>query len=148
MKRMIPLLLGMLAIPALALEVNSATQEELVAAGFSSTQAQNIIQARTLGLFHSSADLLGIDGITQGSLNRVRAVLTVDGRRITTPSGTAPAIPGVGPAIPGKPTALVASSRRRGTAASHTGGARRPASSDPGTDKGGKGGGKGGHGRR
>ncbi len=99
MKQLI-ILLGLLAAPAMALEVNEATYDELVAAGFSTVDAQRIVDAQLTTTFTSSSDLLAIKGITQGDLNRVRASLTINGEPVTTRSGTAPAIPGVRAAIP------------------------------------------------
>ncbi|GHD73346.1 hypothetical protein ACFSQE_18375 [Vogesella fluminis] len=99
MKQLI-ILLGLLAAPAMALDVNDASYDELVAAGFSTTDAQHIIDAQLTTTFSSSRDLLAIKGITQGDLNRVRSSLTINGEPVTTRSGTAPAIPGVRAAIP------------------------------------------------
>lgn len=97
------LTLALLATPALALDINDASREELVTAGFSTTDADRIIAARTAnGAFSSSRDLLRIEGISQGDLNRVRGKLTIAGEDVTTRSGTAPAIPGERPAIAGK----------------------------------------------
>lgn len=97
------LTLALLATPALALDINDASREELVTAGFSATDADRIIAARTAnGAFTSSRDLLRIEGISQGDLNRVRGKLTIAGEDVTTRSGTAPAIPGERPAIAGK----------------------------------------------
>lgn len=94
-------LLLALGVPAWAVDVNTASKEELEAAGFSADDAGRIVEAREQsGPFSSSKDLLKIEGVTQGDLNRVRADVTVDGQRITTRSGTAPAIPGVSRAIP------------------------------------------------
>ncbi|MFC3533078.1 hypothetical protein ACFOLG_12915 [Vogesella facilis] len=107
------LTLAVLALsgPAVALELNTATVTQLVDAGFSLTDAQTIYDAThplsgTPVTFTSSKQLLTLPGITQGDLNRVRAKLAVDGQRITTRSGTAPAIPGVSPAIPAKKASL------------------------------------------
>lgn len=97
------LTLALLATSALALDINDASREELVTAGFSTTDADRIIAARTAnGAFTSSRDLLRIEGISQGDLNRVRGKLTIAGEDVTTRSGTAPAIPGERPAIAGK----------------------------------------------
>ena len=100
-----------LAAPVMALDINDATVEELVASGFSTTDAQTIYDAihptvDTVSPVTSSKQLLSLPGITQGDLNRVRSQLTVNGQRITTRSGTAPAIPGVSPAIPAKKAAI------------------------------------------
>lgn len=99
MKQLI-ILLGLLAAPAMALDVNDASYDELVAAGFSTADAQRIVDAQPSTIFSSSRDLLKIKGITQGDLNRVRSSLTINGEPVTTRSGTAPAIPGVRAAIP------------------------------------------------
>lgn len=100
-----------LAAPALAIDINDASVAQLVAAGFSATDAQTIYDAihptvDTINPITSSQQLLGLPGITQGDLNRVRSQLTVNGLRVTTRSGTAPAIPGVSPAIPAKKSSL------------------------------------------
>lgn len=106
MKQLI-ILLGLLATPAMALEVNVASYDELVAAGFSTADAQRIVDAQLTTTFTSSRDLLAIKGITQGDLNRVRSSLTINGEPVTTRSGTAPAIPGVRAAIPASKNSTV-----------------------------------------
>lgn len=136
-----------LAAPAMALDINDATVEQLVASGFSTTDAQTIYDAihptvDTVSPVTSSKQLLALPGITQGDLNRVRSQLTVNGQRITTRSGTAPAIPGVSPAIPAKkaaiPTATTEQSLPSGNATNGNRG---------GKSEGNKGGNKGGNGK-
>lgn len=86
---------------AWALEINTATVSDLTASGFSLTEAQRIVAYRDLnGPFLSSQDVLKVEGVNQGLLNKQRSTLTINGGPVTTPSGTAPAIPGVRPAIP------------------------------------------------
>lgn len=106
MKQLI-ILLGLLAAPVMALDVNDASYDELVAAGFSTADAQRIVDAQPSTTFSSSRDLLKIKGITQGDLNRVRSSLTINGEPVTTRSGTAPAIPGVRAAIPASKSSTV-----------------------------------------
>ncbi|MDC7714742.1 hypothetical protein PQU96_11510 [Vogesella sp. LYT5W] len=106
MKQLI-ILLGLLAAPVMALDINDASYDELVAAGFSTVDAQRIVDAQLTTTFTNSRDLLAIKGITQGDLNRVRASLTINGEPVTTRSGTAPAIPGVRAAIPASKSSTV-----------------------------------------
>lgn len=95
-------MLALLSTPVLAaVDINTASLSQLEAAGFSRNDAQSIINARKTTVFRNSQDLLNIEGITQGDLNRARAGITINGKPVTTRSGTAPAIPGVRPAIPG-----------------------------------------------
>ncbi|MEQ6290365.1 hypothetical protein ACFPAG_07055 [Vogesella sp. GCM10023246] len=110
-KSLLTLALLALTGQTMALELNTATVAELVDAGFSLADAQTIYDAThppsgTPVTFTSSKQLFSLPGITQGDLNRVRAKLTIDGQRVTTRSGTAPAIPGVSPAIPAKKATL------------------------------------------
>lgn len=92
------------ALPALAIDLNTATVEEIAALkGMTQQTAEAIVSTRTQnGPFQSSSDVLNVPGVTQGMLNQNRATLTIAGRPVTTRSGTAPAIPGVRPAIPAK----------------------------------------------
>lgn len=92
------------ALPALAIDLNTATVEEIAALkGMTQQTAEAIVATRTQnGPFQSSSDVLNVPGVTQGMLNQNRATLTIAGRPVTTRSGTAPAIPGVRPAIPAK----------------------------------------------
>jgi len=92
-----------LAAPVWGLEVNTASVSDLVEAGFSQREAQAIVSVREQqGAFASSADLLGVGGVTQGDLNRVRGNLTVAGEAVSTRSGTRPAVPGQRPAAPAR----------------------------------------------
>lgn len=96
------IVLGLASTTALALELNTASVEQLTQSGFSLEQAQRIVTYRQEnGLFKSTQDVLKVPGITQGQLMQEREQLTIAGNPVTTPSGTAPAIPGVRPAIPG-----------------------------------------------
>lgn len=135
------------ALAADPVDINDATVEQLVASGFSTTDAQTIYDAihptlDTVSPISSSKQLLGLPGITQGDLNRVRSQLTVNGQRITTRSGTAPAIPGVSPAVPAKkatiPNATTEQSLPSGNATNGNRG---------GKSEGNKGGNKGGNGK-
>ncbi|WP_170252358.1 helix-hairpin-helix domain-containing protein [Vogesella urethralis] len=88
-----------MAGPAWGLEVNTASVPDLVEAGFSQREAQAIVSAREQqGAFTRSSDLLGVSGVTQGDLNRVRGSLTVAGEAVSNRSGTRPAVPGERPA--------------------------------------------------
>ncbi|WP_174873741.1 hypothetical protein [Vogesella oryzae] len=133
---------------AMALELNTATVSELEAAGFSPADAQTIYDAThplsgTPTTFTSSKQLLSLPGITQGDLNRVRANLTINGQRVTTRSGTAPAIPGVSPAIPAKKATLPEATDDNSAAGNSSN-----KSGNRGGNKGGNGGGnKGGNGK-
>lgn len=92
------------ALPAWAIDLNTATVDEIAALkGMTPQTAEAIVAARTqFGPFKTSADVLKVSGVTQGILNQNRATLTIAGKPVTTRSGTAPAIPGVRPAIPAK----------------------------------------------
>lgn len=92
---------------ATLLDINTATVSQLESAGFSPRNAQTIYDAThpltgTGTIFTSSNQLLSLPGITQGTLNRLRSKISINGQPVTTRSGTAPAIPGVRPAIPAK----------------------------------------------
>ncbi|SCK22047.1 helix-hairpin-helix domain-containing protein [Vogesella sp. LIG4] len=94
-------------VAAVLLDINTATVSQLEHAGFSPRSAQSIYNdthplSGPPTLFTSSKQLLGLPGITQGTLNRVRGRITIDGHPVTTRSGTAPAIPHVRRAIPAK----------------------------------------------
>lgn len=101
------LLVILCALPAWALDLNTATTDEIAALkGITLKTAEAIVAARMqTGPFKSSADVLKVSGVTQGILNQNRATLTIGGKSVTTRSGTAPAIPGVRPAIPAKKAA-------------------------------------------
>lgn len=134
------------AMPAWALDLNTATAEQIAALkGFTPKTAEAVVSARTLsGPFKSSTDVLNrVPGVTQGMLNQNRASLTIAGRAVTTRSGTAPAIPGVRSAIPAKKadtTQTTTQSREKGR--------EKSAENDEGKGGTGKGdGGKGGSNR-
>ncbi|SFN16330.1 Helix-hairpin-helix motif-containing protein [Formivibrio citricus] len=136
MKKLLALaMLG--AMPAWALDLNTATAEQIAALkGFTPAKAEAVVAARTKdGPFKSSADVLGrVPGVTQGMLNQNRASLTIAGRAVTTRSGTAPAIPGVRAAIPAKKadtTQATTQSRERSQ--------KKSAEGDDGKGDGGKG---------
>ncbi|SMF19760.1 Helix-hairpin-helix motif-containing protein [Pseudogulbenkiania subflava DSM 22618] len=106
------LLAGLIALMlgpwAWSLELNIATRSDLIAIGVSPELAERVVSYReTHGDFLSSGDVLKVEGMTQGQLNQLRSSLTIDGQRVTTPSGTAPAIPGVSPAVPAHKVTLV-----------------------------------------
>ena len=104
---------------AWSLELNEASVEQLTAIGVSHELAERLVSYRkTHGAFLSSGDVLKVEGMTQGRLNQLRSSLTIDGQRVTTPSGTAPAIPGVSPAVPAH-KATVVSTRRHTTRGLH-----------------------------
>ena len=108
------LVLAMLsALPAWAIDLNTATVEQIAALkGMTRQTAEAIVATRTqYGPFQTSTDVLKVSGVTQGILNQNRATLTIAGRPVTTRSGTAPAIPGVRPAIPAKKAALSTTSK-------------------------------------
>lgn len=94
-------------LPAWALEINTATTDQIASLkGMNPQIAAAIVAARTqTGSFKTSSDLLKVPGVTQGMLNRNRATLTINGKPVTTRSGTAPAIPGTRPALPAKKAA-------------------------------------------
>lgn len=146
------LLAGLMALllgpSAWSLELNAATVDELTTIGVSHDLAERLVDYReTHGDFLSSGDALKVQGMTQGQLNQLRSTLTIDGRRVTTPSGTAPAIPGVSPAVPVHKVTPPAV-RRRARVFSHRSrrGDRHPAALDD--EASGAGGGRGrGHGR-
>lgn len=114
------LLAGLIALSlgpwAWSLELNGASVEQLVAIGVSPDLAERLVEYQeTHGDFLSSGDVLKVEGMTQGRLNQLRSSLTIDGQRVTTPSGTAPAIPGVSPAVPAhKATPVSARHHTRG----------------------------------
>lgn len=101
------MLMAASASAAWALDINTATVADLESLGFSPTVATNIVADRPTGGYLTTGSVLAVPGVTQGMLNKVRASLTIDGKHVTTPSGTTPAIPGVSAAIPGNPKALV-----------------------------------------
>lgn len=99
--------LALIAAPAFAIEVNDASLSDLVGAGFSQSDAEKIIATREAnGPYTSTRDLLRIEGVSQGDLNRLRSTLTINGGPVTTRSGTAPAIPGVRSAVPAKKSGI------------------------------------------
>lgn len=121
------LLAGLFALAltplALSLELNEASVGELTVIGVSPDLAERLVDYREAhGDFLSSGDVLKVEGMTQGRLNQLRSSLTVDGQRVTTPSGTAPAIPGVSPAIPAHKAVSVSAPHR--TRALHRDGRR------------------------
>lgn len=141
-----------LAAPVMALDINDATVEQLVASGFSTTDAQTIYDAihptvDTVSPVTSSKQLLALPGITQGDLNRVRSQLTVNGQRITTRSGTAPAIPGVSPAIPAKKAAIPTATTEQSVPSGSNADSKRGGNGKSDSNKGGGGGNKGGNGK-
>lgn len=130
MKRilLLTLLSALSALPAWAIDLNTATVNEIAALkGMTPETAEAIVAARTqFGPFRTSADVLKISGVTQGILNQNRATLTIAGKPVTTRSGTAPAIPGLRPAIPAKKADLTTAAKSakdtRGKSQSSNGG--------------------------
>lgn len=111
------LLAGLIALSlgpwAWSLELNGASMEQLVAIGVSPDLAERLVEYQeTHGDFLSSGEVLKVEGMTQGRLNQLRSSLTIDGQRVTTPSGTAPAIPGVSPAVPAHKAVSVSAPHR------------------------------------
>ena len=102
------------ALPAWAIDLNTATVDQIAALkGMTPQTAEAIVAARTqFGPFKTSADVLKVSGVTQGILNQNRATLTIAGKPVTTRSGTAPAIPGVRPAIPAKKADLTTTTKQ------------------------------------